>query len=120
MRVIITIEIDRENKEEPVVGYHRVDGDLAYDSFNSDDMVQVAVEVEAESVRLAARAGLKTGRRLRGMSDAMPTRHSMQTRNSKSIILMVQGNSVTVIDEPSRVLEVGSALQFDFGSSFQA
>ncbi|KAI9162224.1 hypothetical protein LWI28_025111 [Acer negundo] len=53
------------------------DEDLVQDSFNSDDMIQIAVVVEAESARL------KTSRKSGGVFEATPIRHSMHTRNSK-------------------------------------
>ncbi|KAK0582309.1 hypothetical protein LWI29_024038 [Acer saccharum] len=43
----------------------------------------------------------------------------MQTRNSKSRIPVMQSNMVSAIDEPSRVLEVGTALGLDYGGKEQ-
>ncbi|KAI9156961.1 hypothetical protein LWI28_014711 [Acer negundo] len=44
----------------------RVDEDMVHDSFNSEDMIQMAMVVEAESARL------KTSKRIGGVSEATP------------------------------------------------
>ncbi|KAK1576143.1 hypothetical protein Q3G72_011257 [Acer saccharum] len=72
LRAIITIENVRANRESLPA-----DEDLVQDSFNLEEMIQVAMVVEDESARL------NTGRRSGRVSEATPIRHSMKTRNLK-------------------------------------
>ncbi|KAK4839958.1 hypothetical protein QYF36_026227 [Acer negundo] len=61
-------------------------------------------EIAVDRLRLVYGALQNMGRRTGCVREDLPTRHSMMTRKSNTRIQIEQGNMVSVIDEPSRVL----------------